>query len=110
MPDRRSDTRLVGDEQRVVRAAEVAQMLNQPGATLRTVGADLDVSAAGVHRLMRECGYRQMWVTVAGACVACGAPNGGGYVTPGCADCRDRRFFTAEAGSVEAPPSDETQA
>jgi hypothetical protein len=89
---RRTRAKLVGDDQRVYRAAQVAHMLNQPGATLRSVGAEIGVSAAGVQRLMRECGYRQMWVTVEGACVACGAPNGGGYVTPGCPSCTDRRF------------------
>jgi DNA-directed RNA polymerase subunit RPC12/RpoP len=89
---RRQRSALVGDDQCVYRAAQVAQMLNQPGATLRTVGAEIGVSAAGVHRLMRECGYRLMWVTIEGACVACGAPNGGGYVTPGCPYCTDRRF------------------
>lgn len=89
---RRSNTVMVGDDQPVIRAAEVARMLNEPDATLRTVGERIGVSAAGVHRLMRECGYRQLWVTVEGACVECRAPNGGGYVTPGCPSCSDRRL------------------
>lgn len=87
---RRQQTRLVGDDQRVVRAAEVARLLNQPEATMRTVGADLGVTAGAVHRLLREAGYRQMWVTVEGACTECGAPNGGGYITPGCSACSPR--------------------
>lgn len=87
MPSR-SGPVMVGDDQPVHRAAAVATMLNQPGATLRTVADEIGVSAAGVHKLMRDSGYRQLWVTVAGACVECGAPNGGGYITPGCASCR----------------------
>lgn len=93
MSTRRKGPVMVGDDQPVFRAADVARMLNADGETLRTVGAVIGVSAAGVHRLMRDCGYRQLWVTVAGACIRCGAPNGGGYITPGCDTCDAEAYF-----------------
>lgn len=69
---------------------------------MRTVAAAIGVTASGLSRLMREAGYRQMWVTIDGACPECWAPNGGGYVTPGCPACVDLRGIpvrTFEKGS-----------
>jgi hypothetical protein len=95
---------MVGDGASVIRAAEVARKLNEQDATMRTVAAEIGVTASSLSKLMREAGYRHLWVTVEGQCVACRAPNGGGYVTPGCPACVDLKHV---AWPKDASPASE---